>query len=53
MRRARMMVVQVDRQLLAQVFIRSDRMFEKFFLNAARQPRPQVECGVPDGGLKS
>ena len=53
MRRARMMVVQIDRQLLAQVVIRSDRMLEKFFLNAARQPRPQVEGGVSDDDLKS
>lgn len=53
MRRARVMFVQIDRQLQAQVFIRSDRMLEKFFLNVARQARPQVEGGVPDDGLKS
>jgi hypothetical protein len=47
------MLVQIDRQLQAQVFIRSDRMLEKFFLNAARQARPQVQRSVSDGGLKS
>jgi hypothetical protein len=53
MRRARVMLVQIDRQLQAQAFIRSDRMLEKLFLNAARQPRPQVEGSVSDDGLKS
>ncbi len=53
MRRARVMFVQIDRQLLAQAFIRSDRMLEKFFLNAAREARPKVEGSVSDDGLKS
>ena len=53
MRRARVMLVQIDRQLQAQVFIRSDRMLEKFLLDVARQTRPQVEGSVSDDGLKS
>ena len=53
MRRARVMLVQIDRQLQAQMFIRSDSMLEQFFLNTARQARPQVEGSVSDGGLKS
>jgi hypothetical protein len=53
MRRARVVVMQVDRQLQPQLLVRADCMFEKFLLNPARQAGPKIEGRVSDDGLKS
>jgi hypothetical protein len=53
MRRARVMFVQIDRQLLAQLLVCSDGTLEKFFLNAARKMRPKIEGSVSNDDLKS
>jgi hypothetical protein len=52
-RRARMMLVQIDRQLQAQLLVGANGKLEKFLLNAAREMRPKAESSMSDGGLKS
>lgn len=53
MGRARVMLVQIDRQLQTEMFIRSDGLLEKFLLDATREVRPEVQRSVSDDGLES
>jgi hypothetical protein len=48
MRRARVMFVQMDRQLLAQLIIHPDRALEKLLLYVAREVGPKPERGCSD-----
>jgi hypothetical protein len=45
MRRARMMVMQIDGQLLPQSFVAAHGVFEKALLKIAWQIRPKRQCG--------
>jgi hypothetical protein len=47
MRRARVMLMQVKRKLMAQLSIGADGSFEETFLNIARQFGPQMERCPP------
>ena len=39
----RMVIVQIDRQLISQLLVSADRILEQPFLKIARKLRPQLE----------
>ena len=49
----RMMIVQIDRQLISQLLVSADRILEQPFLKIARKLRPQLERRTSNGMFKS